>query len=84
MRGWLLHAIYGPIKFFEKTVVGATVAHLGKKHIETIDLLTGPYDLYIPFKELFDKRQLLLNQNILLAEARDRLLFKLMSGEIEA
>ena len=84
MRGWLLHAIDGPIKFFEKTVVGATVAHLGKKHIETIDLLTGPYDLYIPFKELFDKRQLLLNQNILLAEARDRLLFKLMSGEIEA
>ena len=32
MRGWLLQAIYGPIKYFEKTVVGATVAHLGKKH----------------------------------------------------
>ena len=83
MRGWLLQAIYEPIKFFEKTVVGATVAHLGKKHIDTIELLTGPDDLYMPFKDLFNKRQLLLNQNILLAEARDRLLPKLMNGELE-
>lgn len=83
MRGWLLQAIYEPINFFEKTVVGATVAHLGKKHIDTIELLTGPDDVYIPFKDLFNKRQLLLNQNILLAEERDRLLPKLMSGEIE-
>lgn len=83
MRGWLLQAIYGPIKFFEKTVVGATVAHLGKKHIDKIELLTGPDDLYAPFNDLFNKRQLLLNQNILLKEACDRLLPKLMSGEIE-
>lgn len=83
MRGWLLQVIYGPIKFFEKTVVGATVAHLGKKHIDTIELLTGPDYLYAPFNDLFNKRQLLLNQNILLKEARDRLLPKLMSGEIE-
>jgi type I restriction enzyme S subunit len=83
MRGWLLQAIYEPIKFFEKTVVGATVAHLGKKHIDTIELLTGSDDLYVPFKDLFNKRQLVLNQNILLSEVRDRLLPKLMSGEIE-
>ena len=83
MRGWLLQAIYEPIKFFEKTVVGATVAHLGKKHIDTIELLTGPEELYVPFKELFDKRQILLNQNILLTESRDRLLPKLMNREIE-
>lgn len=30
MKGYLLQAIYEPIKFFESTVVGATVAHLGK------------------------------------------------------
>lgn len=83
MRGWLLQAIYEPIKFFEKTVVGATVAHLGKKHIDTIELLTGLDELYVPFKTLFDKRQVLLNQNILLSQARDRLLSKLMSGEME-
>lgn len=83
MKGWLLYAIYEPIKFFEKTVVGATVAHLGKKHIDSIELLTGPNQLYEPFQLYFEKRQLLLNQNRKLAEARDRLLPKLMSGEIE-
>ena len=83
MSGWMLCAIYEPIKYFEKTVVGATVAHLGKKHIDTIELLTGPKELYVPFLILFRKRQLLLNQNQLLVQARDRLLPKLMSGELE-
>lgn len=83
MKGWLLWAIYEPIKFYEKTVVGATVSHLGKKHIDSIELLTGPEQLYIPFQNYFELRQKLLNQNIVLAEVRDRLLPKLMSGEIE-
>ncbi len=84
INGWLLWAIHDPIKFFEKTVVGATVAHLGKKHIDTIELLIGPEKLYEPFQNLFCKRQTLLNQNRKLAESRDRLLPKLMNGEIEA
>ena len=83
MKGYLLQAIYEPIKYFENTVVGATVAHLGKKHIDTITVPTAPDELYIPFQQHFDRRQLLLNQNRLLAEARDRLLQKLMNGEIE-
>ena len=83
MKGWLLWAIHDPIKFFEKTVVGATVAHLGKKHIDTIELLVGPEKLYKPFQNLFYKRQTLLNQNRKLAESRDRLLPKLMNNEIE-
>ena len=83
IKGWLLWAIHDPIKFFEKTLVGATVAHLGKKHIDTIELLTAPEKYYEPFSALFDRRQSLLNQNRKLAEARDRLLPKLMSGEIE-
>ena len=83
MKGWFLTAIYEPIKYFEKTVVGATVAHLGKKHIDTIMLLTGTSELYVPCQRMFEKRQLLLNQNRLLCEARDRILPKLMSGEIK-
>lgn len=83
MKGWFLTAIYEPIKYFEKTVVGATVTHLGKKHIDTITLLTGTSELYVPFQKMFEKRQLLLNQNRLLCEARDRLIPKLMSGEME-
>ena len=83
MNGYLLQAIYEPIKFFESTVVGATVAHLGKKHIDTITIFTAPEEMYKPFQQYFNKRQLLLNQNQKLAEARDRLLPKLMSGELE-
>ena len=83
MKGYLLQAIYEPIKYFESTVVGATVAHLGKKHVDTITVLTGPKELYVPFQQYFERRQLLLNQNRLLAESRDRLLPKLMNGEIE-
>ena len=83
MQGWLLWAIYEPIKFFEKTVVGATVAHLGKKHIDTIQLLAAPNGYYEPFTVFFEKRQTLLNQNYKLAEARDCLLPKLVSGEME-
>ena len=83
MKGWLLWAIHEPIKFFEKTVVGATVAHLGKKHIDTIMLLTAPDQLYKPFMDIFNKRSILTKQNQKLAESRDRLLPKLMKGEIE-
>lgn len=83
IKGYLLQAIYEPIKYFENTVVGATVSHLGKKHIDTITVLVSPDELYFPFQQFFDRRQVLLNQNRLLQEARDRLLPKLMSGEME-
>ena len=83
IKGWLLQAIYEPIKFFEHTVVGATVSHLGKKHLDSIYLLTSPEEFYEPFKTFFDKRLLLMNQNRKLREARDRLLPKLMSGNVK-
>lgn len=83
-KGYLLQALYGPIKFFEKTLVGATVAHLGKKHLDAIELLLPDRDsLLLPFMELTKQRQTLLSENVILTEARDRLLPKLMSGEVE-
>lgn len=83
IRGWLLWALYEPIKYFEKIVVGATVSHLGKKHIDTIELLQAPGKLYVPFDRYFKQRQILLNQNRKLLEVRDRLLPQIMNGEIE-
>lgn len=85
MKPYILQSIRQPIKFFEKTVVGATVAHLGKKHIDSIELLV-PSDMALlkSFVPTFTKRQNLLTQLRLLTEARDRLLPKLISGEIEA
>ena len=84
IRGFIFQAIQEPIKYFEQTLVGATVAHLGKKHIDSIELIVpSNKDFYIPFQKGFKQRQSLLSQIRLLTEARDRLLPKLMSGEIE-
>ena len=83
LNGFLLWAIHGPIKYFEKTVVGATVAHLGKKHIDTIQILVPSEKFYLPFKTIFDKRLLLMNENKKLKEAREHLLPKLMNGEVK-
>jgi len=84
MKGFIFQAIQEPIKFFEKTLVGATVAHLGKKHIDSIELVVPENaKRFEPFQKLYDKRQGLLYQIRLLTEARDRLLPKLMGGEME-
>jgi len=84
IKGFIFQAIQEPIKFFEKTLVGATVAHLGKKHIDSIELCVPKnFELYQPFSKFYNQRQGLLSQIRLLTEARDRLLPKLMSGEID-
>lgn len=80
MKGWLLQAIYEPIKYFEKTVVGSTVAHLGKKHLDSINLLIPPKPLQKPLCLVFQKRQLLLNQNKYLCATRDKILPNLING----
>lgn len=84
LKGFIFQAIKGPIKVFEQTLVGATVAHLGKKHIDSIELIMPKdFHLYRPLNDLFFFRQKLLNQVRFLVEARDRMLYKLMSGEIK-
>lgn len=82
LKGFIFQAIKGPIKVFEQTLVGATVAHLGKKHIDSIELIMPKdFHLYRPLNNLFFYRQELLNQVRFLVEARDRMLPKLMNGE---
>lgn len=84
LKGFIFQAIVEPIKFFEKTLVGATVAHLGKKHIDSIELLVPSKErLFAPLQKMYKQRMTLLFQLRLLAESRDRLLPKLLSGEIE-
>lgn len=82
LKGFMFQAIKGPIKVFEQILVGATVAHLGKKHIDSIELIMPKdFHLYRPLNDLFFYRQELLNQIRFLVEARNRLLPKLMNGE---
>lgn len=84
LKGLIFQAIVEPIKFFEKTLVGATVAHLGKKHIDSIELLVPSKErLFAPLQKMYKQRMTLLSQLRLLTESRDRLLPKLLSGEIE-
>ena len=84
LKGFIFQAIVEPIKFFEKTLVGATVAHLGKKHIDSIELLVPSKErLFAPLQKMYKQRMTLLSQLRLLTESRERMLQKLLSGEIE-
>ncbi|MBO7618203.1 MAG: restriction endonuclease subunit S [Bacteroidales bacterium] len=78
-RGYLFRAIHSPIKYFEKTLVGATVAHLGKKHIDSIEIALPPQKDAMFFNTVFDYRINLLRQNQLLIAARNASLNQIMT-----
>lgn len=84
---WLFHALKGPIGHFNSTITGTTVAHLGDRHLRTIELLVPPESLMALAHEHFNPIEKtirnLLRQNRLLRRTRDLLLPKLISGEID-
>ena len=78
-------AIVAPVKFFEATISGATVAHLGKKHLETIEVVFPDNSWEIKmhqFNQWLDLKMNLASQNIKLKQSRDILLPRLMNGTI--
>ena len=86
LQGYLLEALKGPIEFFEKTISGATVAHLGAKHLKEI-FITQPIteiqkELEV-FNSLMQLKIKLRSQIVSLKEARDILLPRLMNQTIE-
>lgn len=84
-RGFLALALHDPIKHFEATISGATVAHLGAKHLKTIEILVPPTeheDLLRILNDLLDQRIQLFESNMMAKQARDALLPKLMSGQL--
>ena len=85
-QSYLWQALKEPIHYYETTISGATVAHLGKKHLEEI-LISQPSDsMKNELEEMNTMRKLkivLAEQNTKLREARDILLPRLMSGEVE-
>ncbi|AUN18022.1 hypothetical protein B2H91_05490 [Clostridium botulinum] len=85
-HGYLWQAIKEPINYYEKTIIGATVAHLGAKHLKEIYILktSREFELNLEvFNNLYKKKVNLLQQNQKLKEARDILIPKLIMGEIE-
>lgn len=85
LRAYVAHALKAPISHYQKTIVGATVGHLGAKHLNAIKLLIPPETLN-PSLELLnqhlDQRLALSKQNLRLAKSRDALLPRLISGKL--
>ena len=85
-QSYLWQALKEPIHYYQTTISGATVAHLGKKHLEEIFIYQPKASMKNELEELNTMRKLkivLANQNTKLREARDILLPKLMNGQIE-
>ena len=86
-RYHLFLALQAPIQHFNATITGTTVAHLGDKHIKTIEIKWPQEQLIIQFNHLLepmlDQILTLRIKNITLRHTRDLLLPKLISGEVD-
>lgn len=84
---FLFLAVQPQIKFWEQTIAGTTVAHLGDKHLKRINVLIPSDDILkqatIKFNLLMKQKNSLFKANKNLVKQRDLLLPRLMSGKIE-
>jgi type I restriction enzyme S subunit len=83
----LLLAIEEQITEWNRSIVGTTVAHLGKKHLERVRLAIPDGGVLAAARNVFDpmmgQRRSLIQSSRRLASMRDLLLPKLVSGEID-
>lgn len=85
LKGYISLAIRAPIKHFESILMGATVGHLGAKHLNSIEIRLPPEnqrDVLCIFNQLFDQKKILSLQTRLLKRQRDLLLSRLISGKL--
>ncbi|MCW0459556.1 hypothetical protein NB717_000624 [Xanthomonas sacchari] len=85
LRAYVAHALKAPISHYQQTIVGATVGHLGAKHLNAIKLLVPPESLNPQLEllnQLLEQRLVLSKQNLRLAKSRDALLPRLISGKL--
>ncbi len=85
LRAYVGLALHAPIKAFEATIQGATVVHLGAKHLKSVELLIpAALDEQLDYLNQALSQQIQLREmNRKLAQARDLLLPKLMSGQLD-
>ncbi|MDA9171300.1 restriction endonuclease subunit S [Alphaproteobacteria bacterium] len=85
-KTFLKFGIEKPLSFFERGKVGTTVIHLAKKDIDTFELISPSKGLVKEFSKLVEPLtdKIIANsfESRSLAELRDTLLPKLMSGKI--
>lgn len=86
-RYLLFIAVRKPIQQFNATIVGTTVAHLGKSHLERIEVIVPPLPMLAVMNERFDDifwlEINLKRRNRVLRQTRDLLLPRLISGELD-
>jgi type I restriction enzyme S subunit len=85
LSGYLAKAVYAPIKYYESILMGATLGHLGAKHLNNIDILVPPpeFDSYINlFNALQAQKLNLASSTNKLRHTRDILLARLISGKL--
>ncbi len=84
--GWLFRSVYPHIKFFEATISGTTVAHLGAKHLKMIRIPVATPEVQTKadaFCAPIDESLINLRvANQRLAASRDLLLPRLISGQL--
>ena len=83
----LFQALAPHIEYFEKTITGTTVAHLGDKHLRRVRIEIPDEKsrcrMNQPFESLMELKWNLQRQNALLTKERDLLLPRLMSGRMK-
>jgi len=83
----LMLAVTGPIKAWNDAIVGTTVAHLGKRHLERIRLVIPPPHLLRTAGAVLDSlaelQRSCQHQNHQLAATRDLLLPRLVTGRLD-
>ena len=85
LRAYLALALKTPIHHYQQTIVGATVGHLGAKHLNAIRILVPPSSMdggLSTLNDLLDQKLALSKQNRKLAEMRSSLLPRLISGKL--
>ena len=86
LRAYLSHALRVPVRYFQETIVGATVGHLGAKHLNSIQIVvpdTGFQPNLERLNELLDLKLALAKQSLALSRSRDALLPRLISGKLK-
>lgn len=80
-------ALEQPIRDFNDSIIGTTVAHLGKRHLQEIEIVVPTDNVLeaatVTLQPMFDLEIALRKQNRVLSETRDLLLPRLISGELD-
>ena len=83
---YILFLLKPELEYVQSYKTGTTVSHLGKSDIDRFRFITPPIDVIIPFSRRVDallkEKVAIAQESRCLAELRDTLLPRLMSGEL--